>query len=96
MQGLCRAILVASAAISAQSYQPAAAQSTAATAPIPPEYNIPAVRAAREACIADINRLCPDVVPGGGRIIRCLAAQRDQMSPGCKTAVQVARAALGF
>lgn len=39
-------------------------------------------------CKADIERLCPNVQPGGGRIKECLMAQKEQMSVGCAQALQ--------
>ncbi len=68
----------------------------AATAPLPAQYDIPAVRAARNACLADVLRLCPEVTPGGGRIVRCLAAQRERVSPICRDAIMTAKAAIGY
>jgi Cysteine rich repeat len=35
------------------------------------------------ACLSDRAKLCPDVVPGQGRIIACLTAHSDQLSPLC-------------
>jgi hypothetical protein len=34
-------------------------------------------------CRADMERLCPGVPPGGGRIVRCLKAHKMEMSVGC-------------
>ena len=34
-------------------------------------------------CRADMERLCPGVPPGGGRIIGCLKAHKMEMSVGC-------------
>jgi predicted transcriptional regulator len=51
----------------------------------------PAVQAAMRACAADRDRLCASVIPGNGRIVRCLAAQPAQLSPTCKSAMEQAR-----
>lgn len=59
---------------------PAAAQS------MPPE-------ALRQACGGDVRKLCAGVKPGEGRIVQCLAAKPDQVSPACKSALQQAQAA---
>jgi hypothetical protein len=40
------------------------------------------------ACAADIQKLCADVQPGGGRIIACLRQHRDEVSDGCKQAMK--------
>jgi hypothetical protein len=55
---------------------------------------VPEVRTAINACIADQSRLCPDVVPGNGRIVRCLAAQGGHLSAACASAMQKASDAL--
>jgi hypothetical protein len=34
-------------------------------------------------CRSDRVRLCPDVAPGHGRILACLTAHPDQLSPMC-------------
>ncbi|RTL72826.1 MAG: hypothetical protein EKK41_02650 [Hyphomicrobiales bacterium] len=55
---------------------------------------IPEVRAAVNACMSDRDRLCSEVAPGGGRIVRCLAGQADRLSPPCNAAMVKASAAL--
>lgn len=46
------------------------------------------LEALRTYCKADIERLCPNVEPGGGRIKACLMAQKEQMTVGCAQALQ--------
>ncbi|MGP8033582.1 MAG: cysteine rich repeat-containing protein [Steroidobacteraceae bacterium] len=46
----------------------------------------------REACAADFKKFCPDVQAGGGRIRTCIAAHRDELSQGCRDALQQAHA----
>lgn len=41
---------------------------------------------AHEACHEDIEKLCNDVSPGKGRIIKCLKRHKDELSQGCKDA----------
>jgi hypothetical protein len=36
------------------------------------------------ACRPDVRRYCPYVVPGGGRILSCLAGNKDRLSYGCR------------
>jgi Cysteine rich repeat len=45
----------------------------------------------RAACEADAKKLCPDVAPGGGRILMCLKEHKDEVSEACKQAVSKAR-----
>jgi hypothetical protein len=52
----------------------------------------PAVQAAMAACSDDRWRLCGGVLPGGGRILRCLAANSAQVSPACRSAIDNAAA----
>ena len=49
-----------------------------------------AVADARAACATDIQKLCPSVQPGGGRILACLKQHKDQVSDVCKQAVMKA------
>lgn len=39
----------------------------------------------KEACHDDVQKLCADVPPGKGRIMKCLKRQNDQLSEACKT-----------
>lgn len=39
-------------------------------------------------CMEDINRLCKGIQPGGGRILKCLKANKKEMSVGCAQALQ--------
>jgi hypothetical protein len=40
--------------------------------------------AQRDACMGDFEKYCKGVVPGGGRIIACLAKESDKLTPACK------------
>lgn len=46
------------------------------------------IQALRTYCKADVERLCANVQPGGGRIKECLMAQKDSMSVGCAKALK--------
>lgn len=39
-------------------------------------------------CKADVERLCKGVAPGGGRLLKCLKANPDQLTVGCAKALQ--------
>lgn len=54
----------------------------------------PAVQAAIGACTSERARLCADIMPGGGRIVRCLAGKMDQLTPRCRRAMQEAHETL--
>jgi hypothetical protein len=47
----------------------------------------------RQACAADIQRLCAGVQPGGGQLVRCIREHRSELSPACQEALAAARAA---
>jgi hypothetical protein len=47
----------------------------------------PPPRAAWAACAPDVRRFCPNVLPGGGRILSCLAGNKDRLSYGCHDAL---------
>jgi Cysteine rich repeat len=40
--------------------------------------------AQRDACMGDYQKYCKGVTPGGGRIIACLSAKSDRLTPACK------------
>ena len=46
-------------------------------------------------CRAKVARLCPGVPMGGGRIIACLKAHKEEMSIGCGKALQAMKAKMG-
>lgn len=46
-------------------------------------------------CKADVERLCPGVEPGGGRIIKCLKEHKMEMSIGCGKALQKLKGEMG-
>jgi hypothetical protein len=43
-------------------------------------------------CKADVEKLCPNVQPGGGRIIACMKENKDKLSEACKAALEKHRA----
>ena len=42
-------------------------------------------------CRADIEKFCPDVKLGGGRMAECLRNHREELSPSCKARGQEVR-----
>ena len=43
--------------------------------------------ATRQACQADMQKLCNGVQPGGGRIMQCFKQHKDELSAPCKAAI---------
>jgi len=41
----------------------------------------------KERCKSDYSRLCSGVMPGGGRVIACFQAHKDEVSPDCADAL---------
>jgi hypothetical protein len=66
------------------------AMSTFAEDAPPPPHDRPLA-----ACRQDVHTLCPDVQPGGGRIIACLKSHAEQVSPDCKAAMKAAHGPRG-
>ena len=46
------------------------------------------LEALRTYCKPDIERLCANVEPGGGRIKECLKKHKEQVSVGCAQALE--------
>ena len=44
----------------------------------------------RDACMGDYQKYCKSVMPGGGRIIACLAKESDKLAPACKKLLEAA------
>ena len=82
-----RSILVAA------TFGATASWGTTATAQtqLPQEMRTQAMSLA-EVCKADYERLCHDVQPGGGRILGCLSASAEKLSPACRGALPDAQA----
>ncbi|MFN3656448.1 MAG: cysteine rich repeat-containing protein [Pseudolabrys sp.] len=45
----------------------------------------------RAACKGDYDKYCKGTMPGGGRVLACLAKQNDKLTAGCKKVVADAR-----
>jgi hypothetical protein len=70
---------------------PTIALAQGAAPPPPPPPGGGELAKVREACRADVERLCKGVEPGGGRIRECLRAHQSELSDGCKAAIAEAR-----
>ena len=42
--------------------------------------------AVKEACKADVEKFCPGITPGGGRLMECMKPHRKEVSDECKAA----------
>jgi hypothetical protein len=49
------------------------------------------VAEARDACSEDIDRFCKGIVPGEGRILRCLRGHAQEISSGCSEKIEGVR-----
>ena len=56
---------------------------------------LPATSGPLDYCRGDAERLCPGVPMGGGRIIACLKAHKEEVSIGCGKALQAMKAKMG-
>jgi hypothetical protein len=59
------------------------------------------IESARVGCQKEIDTFCKDVTPGEGRILQCLSAHEDKLSPRCNysladASLQVERVALAI
>jgi hypothetical protein len=61
-----------------------------AYAPLATADEAAALAALRAGCADDAQKLCAGVPSGGGRILACLKAHKDQLSTQCKQAAQAA------
>ena len=50
-----------------------------------PRSNV--VADATEACRAEMSRYCSNVTPGNGRVLACMYAHQDKLSPQCEIAL---------
>jgi len=46
-----------------------------------------AVIEAHQDCEPEIYMFCPGVQPGGGRVMKCLKAHKNELSPACKAGI---------
>jgi hypothetical protein len=70
----------------------AAAGAGARTTPPPASRAAPGgAEIMREECGPDVQRVCRGVLPGRGRIIACLADNRESLSQGCRQALMSMR-----
>jgi hypothetical protein len=96
----CRTALAAVAPSGAPNAAPstAPAPSAAGAQPSPPaeSFTMRPLRPREELailrmCVEEARGLCGSVLPGGGRIISCLARNASQLSPQCRAAMAEAR-----
>ncbi|HWK86918.1 MAG TPA: cysteine rich repeat-containing protein [Xanthobacteraceae bacterium] len=43
----------------------------------------------RAACKDDFQKLCKGVMPGGGRVMKCLSEHKDKVSEACRKAANI-------
>ncbi len=47
------------------------------------------------SCRADAKRICPDVTPGGGKLIECLKQHENDVSIGCAKELKAVKTKMG-
>ena len=52
------------------------------------EQAVAAISYVGRACREDMIKLCPETVPGDGRVLECLDGQSDDVSEVCKNAIE--------
>jgi hypothetical protein len=45
-----------------------------------------------KACTTDVEKLCPGITPGGGKIAACLKKHENQVTVGCAKAIAKVKA----
>jgi len=65
-----------------------AGATTASAAELPPEF----LDSVMQSCRPDYHRICSFVVPGGGRVARCLLDHETELAPDCLKAIKLAYA----
>lgn len=53
---------------------------------------LPASAQQTNPCTKDFKQYCPDVTPGGGRLLRCYEERKDKMSAECRAWAEAAKA----
>jgi hypothetical protein len=46
-------------------------------------------------CKADVHRLCRGMMPGGGKILKCLKAHENDLTVGCAKELKAMKAKMG-
>lgn len=60
---------------------------TAAASAADPAGGKDAISRANQACAAERAQFCSQVTPGEGRLMACMYAHQDKLSPGCERAL---------
>jgi hypothetical protein len=54
---------------------------------VPSTLALAQTAAERTACSGDVKTFCAGLMPGGGRLLNCLADHKDKISPACAKVV---------
>jgi hypothetical protein len=52
------------------------------------EMHLAKMEEAKRICAADIQKFCPGVEPGQGRLLKCMQPQLENISPACREKVE--------